>query len=453
MKFKVYDRSSTTSVIWQQAKRLRKPNLVSSESQPRFCLRSEAAIRMHRSRSTVHAGDGRLRVIAFVLLGIMAFPQHVWANAGTPLMWAAGLHLVFGNALIGLGEGLLLASVFSLPKGKSVWVMILANYLSAWLGGLFIGSAIVQALPMDLNNGWRWFWVLVVLTYCMTLILEWPLIVWCFRGTHDRLKRSLRASFVIQSASYVMLFGWYWTASGTSLYTKMSVVTPADLSLPESVLVYFIAPADGDVYRRQLAGGGERKILELPSTDRNDRLFVRPSTSNTNRWDLVARLDTRDRRDPRFVDVLTNMLVEAAPDHDDRPRYDGTWFNFGKAQPLGNATNSQWEFRTGFWPIGGFRASNKKTGESMRFAYETPFGAWAVRNAVHLPSDKVLFQLGHDQICAFDPVSRRVALLWHGRGPVPVIEKAQVEQDRSANGSPPIRSATNRSSWAAGSGR
>ncbi len=56
-------------------------------------------------------------------------------------------------------------------------------------------------------------------------------------------------------------------------------------------------------------------------------------------------------------------------------------------------------------------------------AYETPFGAWPVRNAVHLPSDKVLFQLGDDQICGFDPVNRRVALLWRGRGAVPVIKK------------------------------
>jgi hypothetical protein len=364
-------------------------------------------------------------------LGIVTFPQCAWANAGTPLMWAGMLHLVFGNALIGLGEGLLLAWLFSVPKAKSVSVMILANYASAWVGGLFIRGAIVHALPMDLSNGWRWFWVMVAVTYCMTLLLEWPFIAWCFRGTPDWLRRSARATLVTQSASYVLLFGWYWMASGTSLYTKMNVVAPADLSLPESVLVYFIAPADGNVYRRQLAGGGEQKIFELHSTDRNDRLFVRPSTTDTNRWDLVARLDTKDRRDARFVDVLTNLLVEAAPDwrsrHTDPPQYEGTWFSFGKVQGIGSVTNSQWEFWAGFWPVEGLRASNKATSERTRFSYETPFGAWTVRNAVHLPSDKVLFQFGDDQICVFDPVSRRVALLWHGRGPVPVIGKVNGE--------------------------
>ena len=312
--------------------------------------------------------------------------------------------------------------------------MIAANYVSAWLGGLFIRGAIVHTLPMDLNNGWMWFWVMVLATYCITLLLEWPFIARCFRGTQDWFRRSVRASLVVQSASYVLLFGWYWMVSDTSLYTRMNVVASADLSLPESVLVYFISPADGDVYRRQLTGGSEQKIFELHSTNLNDRLFIRPNTTDSNRWDLVARLETevRSRSDMQFVDVLTNMMVEAAPDwnssYDGRPRYVGTWSNFGRAQRLGSATNSHWKFWAGFWAVEGLEASNETTGESLWFSYETPFGMWSVRNAVHLPSDKVLFQLGRDQICAFDPVRRRVGLLWKGRGPVPVIEKANVEQ-------------------------
>jgi hypothetical protein len=81
----------------------------------------------------------------------------------------------------------------------------------------------------------------------------------------------------------------------------------------------------------------------------------------------------------------------------------------------------------GFWAAEGLRVSRKGTDDWFRVAYETPFGAWSVRNVVHLPSDKVLFQLGEDQICGFDPVKRQVALLWRGRGPVPVIGKRGME--------------------------
>jgi len=369
-------------------------------------------------------------ILLLVLLGVIAFPQYAWADAGTPLMWAGMLHLVFGNALIGLAEGLLLGWLFSVPKRKGVPAMILANYTSAWIGGLLIGGAIARAVPMDLNNAWTWFWIMVVVTYCITLVLEWPFFAWCFRGTRDWLKRGLRATLFLVSASYIVLFGWYWMASGTSLYTKMHIVAPADLSLPESVVVYYIAPADGNVYKRQLAGGSEQKVYELHSKDENDRLFVRPSASDKNRWDLVARLQPKDYPDHRFVDVLTNLPLEAAPDwrrtEIKSPEDEDTWFNFGKVPSLGSATSSQWEFTTGFWPIAGLHALNKATSEEERFSYETLFGAWMIRNAVNLPSDKVLFQLGADQICAFDPVTRRVALLWHGRGPVPVIAKTNV---------------------------
>ncbi len=374
-------------------------------------------------------------LVLLTVLGVVALPQHALANAGTPLMWAGMLHMIFGNAFIGVGEGILLAWLFSLPKAKSVGVMVVANYASAWLGGLFLRGAIVHALPMDLTNGWRWFWIMVVVTYCMTLVLEWPFVAWCFRGCQDWFRSSLKASLVVQSASYVLLFGWYWMASGTSLYTKMQIVQASDLSLPESVLVYFIAPKDGNVYSRPLTGVEGRLVYNLRSTNPNDRLFVRPGAPDTNAWDLVARLETKDYRKPELVTILTNMQVEAAPDwrstHTDPPRYEGTWFSFGEAQPLGSATNGQWKFWTGFWPIEGLRATRKGTDETVRFSYETPFGAWTVRNAVQLPSDKALFQLGDDQICAFDPASRRVALLWHGRGPVPVIAKSKLKPDRT----------------------
>lgn len=371
-------------------------------------------------------------IILFVILGLFAFPQHAMANAGTPLMWAGMLHLVFGNALIGLGEGLLLAVIFRVSKLKSVLVMIAANYFSAWIGYLCIIGPIVRKLPLDLYNARHWFWIMVGVTYLMTLVLEWPFIARCLKGSQNWLRRSIVAVLVTQTASYVLLFGWYWMASGTSLYTKMNVVKPADISLPESVLVYFIEPTDGNVYTSHLSGVDRQKVYEVHSTNRNDRLLTRPNAANTNYWDLIARLETDNDDKPILVEVITNLQVEATCDwrtiHSKPQEYYGTIFSFGEVQKLGSATNSHWEFRSGFWSRDGLRAKNEATSHSMRLSYETPFGAWMVRNAVHLPSDKVLFQLGDDQICIFDPETRKVALLWHGRGPVPVIEKRGVTE-------------------------
>ncbi|MBR6464107.1 MAG: hypothetical protein IKS81_02315, partial [Verrucomicrobia bacterium] len=60
------------------------------------------------------------------------------ANAGTPLMWATLLHLFIGNLLIGIFEGYLLAKFFKLSKLRSIILLIIANYISMWLGGILL---------------------------------------------------------------------------------------------------------------------------------------------------------------------------------------------------------------------------------------------------------------------------------------------------------------------------
>jgi hypothetical protein len=327
--------------------------------------------------------------------------------------------------IIGLAEGVLLAKVFSLRVGGATALMIAANYFSAWIGGLFIRGAVVHAIHADLNNGWRWFWVLVVATYLMTLVLEWPFVAFSFLGTKNWLKRSWMGNLLVQTLSYAVLFWWYWMASGTSLYTHMHVVLPSEISLPQHVLVYFISDKDGDVYGRPLnSSSKDQLVFRLNSKGQSDRLLVRPSSARTNCWDLIARLDTDNYRNPKLITMKEAMTNEAVLDSRaslDPPQYEGTWFNFGEVPRLGAGPTNGWEFRTGFWPVEGLRGENKTTGAKIRFSFETPFGQWIVRNATLLPADKVIFQLGEDQICVFDPDTKKIALLVRGKGPVAVI--------------------------------
>jgi hypothetical protein len=109
------------------------------------------------------------------LIGLLiCVPLTARADAGTPLMWAGMIHLVLGNAIIGIFEGLVLAWIFKLRKGVCVLVMIPANYFSAWIGGLYLNHEITSALPFNLYNAWVWIWVMVLVTFLITLIFEWP---------------------------------------------------------------------------------------------------------------------------------------------------------------------------------------------------------------------------------------------------------------------------------------
>jgi hypothetical protein len=76
-------------------------------------------------------------------------------------MWAGMLHLVFGNFLIGVGEGLVLAWVIKLRKIVSMALMIAANYASAWIGLSWLQDHMVHALNLEPYNAWRWVWIIV----------------------------------------------------------------------------------------------------------------------------------------------------------------------------------------------------------------------------------------------------------------------------------------------------
>ena len=363
-------------------------------------------------------------------LGFLVVPTTAWANAGTPLMWAGMLHLAFGNLLIGVAEGWMLARWFGASRTRATAAMVAANYLSAWLGLFILQSSPATSLPVDLNNGWHWYWAMVAGTYCVTLLIEFPFILWILKSSQRLLSKAVKASLAVQATSYLALFGWYWMAGHMSLYTSGHIVDPRALNLPKDVVIWFINPDDGAVHRRTLGQPAATKVFDLASTNRNDRILVQPSASGVGRWDVAARLETGSSRNPAFVSIATNLDLMVAAD----PSQDGasaspapnTWFNFGRVPVLGGATNGHWSYSTDFWAAGGLRVRNDASKSSARFAFETPFASWYFRNAVQLPNDQVIFQLGHDQICAFDPTTRSFAFLFRGRGPTVVIEKPPV---------------------------
>lgn len=359
-----------------------------------------------------------LGIISVVALLIFV-PFSARADAGTPLMWASALHLLFGNFIIGVFEGLILAFSFKLSKTLCVPVMILANYFSAWAGGVFLNREITNALPFNLYNAWRWIWVMVLFTYLMTLVLEWPFVFLCFRKNENRLRKSIQGNILVNTLSYILLFGWYWLASGTSLYTHANVVQPSDIGFPKEGIVYYISDTNR-VCKFDFSSRQTEKICSLKA-EIDDRLFARQSIFNQNNWDI---LDT-----DKMIMVCSNLEVAAHPSWNDTNtaevngvnKIQGTMWNFGETPKLGAAADSDWTFRTGFWGVEGLQGENKKNSGTIYFALETPFITWDIRNATQLPGDYVVFQLGNDQICLLEVATKKIAILTKGQGPVVVL--------------------------------
>lgn len=354
-------------------------------------------------------------------------------------MWASGLHLLFGNACIGVLEGSILARVFKLPLGPAIGVMIVANYFSAWIGVWLLSQA-PQDFPIDLYNAWPLLWGMVAVAYVATLLLEWPFVALCFRRQEHWFRHSWRASLLVQSVSYVLLFGWFWLPSGLTLYTKMSIVPLDQISLPADVLVYYIAEDDGNVYLQELGAGPAKKIYELNSHDLNDCLSIEKSR-NSDRRMILALLKSKNWGDPKTIEIGVSAPVNALP-HD---QYNGVAAmemfalvspSEGRESKLGSGRQSLWTFQAGYWASQGLTGENSRTGEKIFFALETPFFQWGVRRAIVLPTDRVLFQLGPRQICVLEPDTGKVALLTHGRGAIAVLKSLVDENTTLGQTSP-----------------
>jgi hypothetical protein len=370
-----------------------------------------------------------MRIWPALLVGVLLFlvllePCPVLADAGTPLMWAGFAHLTVGNAIIGVFEGLLLAWLFKLGPLNTVPIMILANYFSMGVGLLALPTFIVrfgQRLmgPAPLYAAPRVIILLAFLTYGASILLEWPFCFWIMSRGKQRARRSLYASCLAQTASYVLLIPFYLGASGVTLYTGLRLDPSLSFVSNKGATIYFISTKNGDVYQVHPDWSGYRKVCAPHIRSADARLFFRRS-STPRSWDLwVAQEPSAGSR----TRLLCGIVGQAAASgrRSAQGAEEGTWFNFGPADDLRSGARSDWEVATGFWPVEGLRAWNKRTKEKLNAALETPFVSWPSRNATVLPGDQIVYQLD-DQIVALDIRTRRIGLLALGRGPVVIMQ-------------------------------
>jgi len=356
------------------------------------------------------------RARAAVILLATLLPATAFANAGTPLMWATLLHLVVGNAFIGLFEALLLRWIFKAPLGRSIIVLIMANYASAWGGALllgFLGYADITIENLRFYSG-----IFVAMAFALTLFIEFPFFCFLLRKQSRVVARSAAATIVINLVSYSALCFWYWSASGTSLMTRVEVV-PAESLLPrEPYVLYFITPDGRHIERTDLAGRHREQVAEVSASDGNDRLFARKDADGKYSLFLLLYGDGGPKYDEQTIrhGFSTRTTIDRIIEEGRREQPLPTYAAFGTVPSL--VDDSEWKYEIGIYAVEGLVGHNEKRGLKNWFSLELPFAMWMMRSGTQIAGDRVVFQLGRDQICIFDPQARKIALIARGKGPI-----------------------------------
>ncbi len=359
-----------------------------------------------------------LFVGAVLLMGLASIVS------GGGLGCVVALHVVVGNILIGVGEGLFLSKAYRYPKRKGIPRLVVANYMVTGLLALLLFAERGHGDQLSLQKAPIWLLWMIGASCAVMMTVKYGAILYCFRRRSIRFWRALKATLVTQIPVFLILLAWYAPACSMGLYTESELTAPDRFSSHPTAWCYYLSGDDGMIYRCRLDGSGAEFVSHGPADRSAERLFLSYSKSSRC-WDLRARI----RRGEARSDTLILPSVVSAWAMGIRPA--GPRSRHLTLIDLRPKTGQQRQFLVsldrfrGLEVIthkvaNGFAATTTST-ERFILALSTPFLSWRVQNATVLPGDQIVFQIG-DLICLFDPETRKIGMIARGRSPVVVVE-------------------------------
>jgi S-formylglutathione hydrolase FrmB len=354
-----------------------------------------------------------LRVAA--LTGILS--PLAGANAGTPLMLLTFAHLIFGNAIIGLVEGLLLWLMFrKSAHGAAVPLMIAANYLSAFVGLAFLVSVSAPLvtsflLPADPTRALAELpeavrtaaWVAYPAAYVLTVVLEWPFVFVALKPRSRRVLTALGASVVLQAASYAVLVPLYLSAATVTLDRDVSINSDVVTNTHDNAWIYFLDNEQSTLKRIRING----EQLEPVSTDVQGELRSLRVAQGDPAGPVQLVADTSNAE--AAVVIPEFCTLEKFP-----------W----KLEPGSFDTNSlrdETEMRVRSEMGLALMVSGQN--DSLFLAFDTHLLFWRTSDAWPLPDQRVVYQFG-PWIVLLDFEARRIGVIAEGHSPVPVLDES-----------------------------
>lgn len=136
-------------------------------------------------------------------------------NAGSPFLWASGLHLFVGNLFIGTIEYYFVSKKYYTDIGMIL--IILGNYVSMFFGMFFIAPYIAQRFMgttdyfgMNEKYNLEGIGLGMAFAFIASFLIEFPFFYFAVRRKHKiTLVRGLVVTTVAQLVTYGLILGYY----------------------------------------------------------------------------------------------------------------------------------------------------------------------------------------------------------------------------------------------------
>jgi hypothetical protein len=387
-----------------------------------------------------------------------------FADSGTPLVLGTWFHLYVGNAIIGWLEAVLIARFFKVKFWRTLWLMVIANYVSGFVGLVCIPQ-LATAL-FDLNQGLSHlyilptvFWTLLALLFVMTVFIEWTFVFFAFPSGNSRLRRSFWASLLAQTCSYLLLLPLYAMVSDTSLMSGIKLTQSLDFSKNKNAYVYFVGNEDNSLYKVKLDGSKSERLPQKIDPKMDGGLCIDLDNGN---WLICAH--ARDRYEWWQRKQFQPLLRIRNPSATRLDEYDiyriGTSTSDGVKKSVGEWTNGvagfpdpaavyvgmkpQPPWHIWFNSMGlvslpeGIKIKPADAHDKASYAwdsrewstlgFETPLLNLWCQHVILLPDDQLVFELGRQwpkgEIVLYDLHSKQLAPVAAGRSPIVLLDGA-----------------------------
>lgn len=315
-------------------------------------------------------------------------------------MLATFAHLVIGNTFLGILEGLLVSKFLKTSRLKSVLIMIIANYVSAWIGTILAGYGMnsldptIESLKLTLT-------IVLLSSLILTLLLEYPFLTWITFGLPIPTTQKVKTLIIVHLISYsMMIFPWYLYFSHLS-FLKLEVTNLEKIGKNPHRLA-FLGPDKKELIIYDLA---LQKIIETHPISLSDGSFAP--------WHLRPDLDF----------VHSRLLPPPSDSDDDRRMTRNLVRQLHQSETLQFELDRNWSWTNGL------RVRDSRTGTEVYYKLETPFIDWDITSATQLKDGLVVFELGRDQICLADFRKKKIALIARGFDPVVLEQVARPKKD------------------------
>ncbi len=323
--------------------------------------------------------------------------------------------------------------------------MILANYLSAWIG-FSLYTVIAKtffnynlgAVPgpwQSITTAWGSYLRIEGILALVSLIVEWPFIYFCVGRGPRRFWRSGVANLFVHAVTYGILWALLWfnlTTTNISLYTDIELVSPDRISASPGTVIYYLGRDDHAVHRLRLDDGSDEVFTETIALGENplDARLIWKQNETGDAWQIYL-WKAKGYDDSQLV--LDNVAPIAAL-HMANPEIDTSSFWYDNMNQDYRPMNerelffnvSKLDYRISYHhEKDGITLQDRPSGE---IAFDTPFGSIPFCHLHILPGNQLIFQAGPGEICLFDFPTMRMTVLAHGYGPTVALERPMPEK-------------------------